>query len=235
MVPSTALIVVAQVRKNKDKMKNLYSAWTEKEFVNDLQQKKKVAETAFYNYCRVYFDGCSYTNFPKAIGDDSLFDDSFMALWTEITSRKISVIEGLLCRRDDEGEMRQMTSSLRTFLISIAKNKYREHLRAEEKKDVPMSDTDIMQVLGRVVSTPINECTLREEVVAQCVDTLPLGCKTILTAFYYEDKNLNDILRSSEGFNSKDALKTRKYKCMQSLKNRIRFRFERYHLKLSSI
>jgi len=76
---------------------------------------------------------------------------------------------------------------------------------------------------------------LREEIVAQCVDTLPPGCRTILTAFYYEDKNLDEILTSSEGFNSKDALKTRKYKCMQSLKNRIRFRFERYHLKLSSI
>ena len=216
-------------------MKNLYSEWTEQEFVNDLQQKKKVAETAFYNYCRVYFDGCSYTNFPKAIGDDSLFDDSFIALWTEITSKKISVIEGLLCRRDDEGEMRQMTSSLRTFLIGIAKNKYREILRSEGKKDVQMSDEDIMHALGRIVNAPTNERTLLEEIVAQCVETLSPGCQAILTAFYYEDKNLDEILSSNDGFNSKDALKTRKYKCMQSLKNRIRFRFERYHLKLSSI
>ena len=98
-----------------------------------------------------------------------------------------------------------------------------------------MSDTDIMQILGRVVLTPMNERTMREEIVAQCVDTLPPGCRTILTTFYYEDKNLDEIHTSSEGFNSKDALKTWKYKCMQSLKNRIRFRFERYHLKLSSI
>ena len=215
--------------------KNLYSEWTEQEFVTDLQQKKKVAETAFYNYCRVYFDGCSFTNFPKAIGDDSLFDDSFMALWTEITSKKISVIEGLLCRRDDEGEMRQMTSSLRTFLIGIAKNKYMELLRSEGKKEVPMSDEDIMHALGRIVTAPTNERTLREEIVAQCVETLSPRCQTILTAIYYEDKNLDEILSSNDGINSKDALKTRKYKCMQSLKNRIRFRFERYHLKISSI
>lgn len=215
--------------------KNLYSEWTEQEFVTDLQQKIKVAETAFYNYCRVYFDGCSYTNFPKAIGDNRLFDDSFMALWTEITSKKISVIEGLLCRRDDEGEMRQMTSSLRTFLIGIAKNKYKEILRSEEKKDVPMSDEDIMHALGRIVTAPTNERTLREEIVAQCVETLSPRCQTILTAIYYEDKNLDEILSSHDGINSKDALKTRKYKCMQSLKNRIRFRFERYQLKISSI
>ena len=98
-----------------------------------------------------------------------------------------------------------------------------------------MSDEDIMHALGRIVTAPTNERTLREEIVAQCVETLSPRCQTILTAIYYEDKNLDEILSSHDGINSKDALKTRKYKCMQSLKNRIRFRFERYQLKISSI
>ena len=43
-------------------------------------------------------------------------------------------------------------------------------------------------------------------------------CREILTKFYYEEKNLDRILIEIPSITTKEALKTRKHKCMTTLK-----------------
>ena len=60
---------------------------------------------------------------------------------------------------------------------------------------------------------------------------LPDSCYKIISLFYYEQKNYDEIMEMSDNYTSKDALKTRKYKCMEQLQKRIEEKFNMYNLK----
>ena len=46
--------------------------------------------------------------------------------------------------------------------------------------------------------------------------------------FYYEEKTLDDIMIELTTFESKNALKTRKYKCMEELRKSAKSIYRRY-------
>ena len=56
------------------------------------------------------------------------------------------------------------------------------------------------------------------EVVSNCISKMPKRCNQILTMFYYEEKTLDEIMTEMPELESKNALKTRKYKCMEELR-----------------
>ncbi|MFT0504456.1 RNA polymerase sigma factor [Bacteroides thetaiotaomicron] len=72
---------------------------------------------------------------------------------------------------------------------------------------------------------------LKSKIVAECVKSLPDSCYKIISLFYYEQKNYDEIMEISDNYTSKDALKTRKYKCMEQLQKRIEERFCMHNLK----
>ena len=46
-------------------------------------------------------------------------------------------------------------------------------------------------------------------------------CNMILTLFYYEEKDYDEMLVLMPTFKSKDALKTAKYKCLKRLRDSV--------------
>lgn len=72
---------------------------------------------------------------------------------------------------------------------------------------------------------------LKSKIVSECVMNLPDSCYKIISLFYYEQKNYDEIMEMSDNYTSKDALKTRKYKCMEQLQKRIEEKFNMYNLK----
>lgn len=47
---------------------------------------------------------------------------------------------------------------------------------------------------------------------------MPKRCYDILTKYYYEEKDLDTILLEIDTITTKNALKTKKYKCMENLR-----------------
>ena len=56
------------------------------------------------------------------------------------------------------------------------------------------------------------------EIIADVISNMSARCSEILTKFYYEEKNLDKILEEIPSIDSKNALKSKKYKCMETLK-----------------
>lgn len=207
---------------------------TDAEYVLLIQDKHDKAMEEFYHLAKRYFKNSFHSVFSRMDLMDDIFQQSFVKLWTEIETRKIFVGESdELFRYDRNGNIRKLTCSLNTFLIDIAKNDYRswlrnDHLTLEDEFESFAHMKEVTSVAWGDESVE----TLREQIVNSCVLELPPRCKEILTMFYYQGMTLDEIIIARGEKNiSKNGLKTSKYKCMESLKAKVRDTFSRYKLK----
>ena len=207
---------------------------TDAEYVLLIQDKHDKAMEEFYHLAKRYFKNSFHSVFSRMDLMDDIFQQSFVKLWTEIETRKIFVGESdELFRYDRNGNIRKLTCSLNTFLIDIAKNDYRSWLRNDHLtlEDDFESFAHMKEVTSVAWGDESVE-TLREQIVNSCVLELPPRCKEILTMFYYQGMTLDEIIIARGEKNiSKNGLKTSKYKCMESLKAKVRDTFSRYKLK----
>lgn len=203
------------------------------EIVREIQSRNEHITESFYNDCKKYFMSSYRAVFKREDIKDDIFQQSFVKLWTEIESKKIFLSEeGKIYRRDKRGKIRVLICSLKTFLIDIAKNDYREWLRNDRLclQDEFESFAHMVEVRSAVLpeETPDN---LREQIVANCVLDLPPRCKEILTMFYYRNMSLDEIITARGEKNvSKNGLKSGKYKCMESLKSKVKEMYNLYNL-----
>lgn len=205
------------------------------EYVRQIQNKNEKVTERFYNIVRKYFKESYKAIFSREDLMDDIFQQSFVKLWTEIETKKIFVNEedGKLYRFDRYGNVRMLACNLKTFLIDIAKNDYRSWLRNERLtlEDDFESFAHMMEVkTAVVVDEPVE--SLQEQIVNSCVLELPPRCKEILTMFYYKGMSLDEIIEARGEKNiSKNGLKTGKYKCMETLKAKVKDTFRQYKLK----
>ena len=203
------------------------------EIVREIQSRNERVTESFYNDCRKYFMSSYKAVFWREDIKDDIFQQSFVKLWTEIeTGRMFLDEEGKICRRDKRGNIRVLMCSLKTFLIDIAKNDYREWLRNDRLclQEEFESFAHMVEIRSAVQpeETPDN---IKEQIVANCVLDLPPRCKEILTMFYYYNMSLDDILVARGEKNiSKNGLKSGKYKCMESLKLKVKEMYKLYNL-----
>ncbi|MDO4161284.1 MAG: sigma-70 family RNA polymerase sigma factor [Elusimicrobiales bacterium] len=207
---------------------------SDSEYVKQIQQRRKTVTELFYNECRKYFMHSYGAVFSKDNIKEDIFQQSFVKLWTEIETKRIFIgDDDKLYRFDRKGNIRVLTCNLKSFLIDIAKNDYRDWLRKDRLtlEDDFESFAHMMEV-SRAVRFDDNQETLKEQIVADCVFDLPPRCKDILTMFYYKGMSLDEILVARGEKNiSKNGLKTGKYKCMESLKTRVKDAYKKYNLK----
>ena len=154
-----------------------------------------------------------YTHFPKVrrlvrdnsgTGDDAkdVFQDSLL-----IFHRKARSADFVL------------TSSVSTYLFSIARNLWREELRRRNRSltkwevdELPEEEADLPAMLAREGEYSTAEKALR---------SLGDKCLDVLKRFYIARESLIDIARSL-GFAGEGAAKTRKYKCLEEARKRFR-------------
>ena len=208
--------------------------------VEGIQQGSNAMLDAFYRQCSQYFyshykgilANAGQFEIERATDKDDLFAESFESLWTEIENKKIFVACGKVYRLDKNGVPAIMTSSLTSFLLSIAKNKcyeqYRESLNdyPEDFASMPVSDDTWKR---------INELTELEEkiqIVDDCLNLLHKRCKDILTMFYVMQMSLDEILSVRNENYSKDGLKTSKNKCLNTLRASVKHECERRGLRI---
>ena len=183
----------------------------EARLVAGMYDKDRKIQSELYAYCSKYFwanrRGLFFADDDTAM---EIFQSTFVTFWEKIEQRKIYVSEGRVMGNNDE----PLTSSILTYFISIAKKKYKEWAR-KNPSNVDI-DTTKKQYADMLYDSEENKML---DIIADIISRMSEQCSKILSKFYYEGKDLDTILMEITSITSKNALKTKKYKCMESLRN----------------
>lgn len=184
------------------------------ELINGVFCKDSSMQKALYLQCRRYFFAYYNAIFFSSPSDaEDIFQDAFIALWQNIEHRKIYVENGIIVGKDDL----PFHGTLTSYLMGIARLKYLE-LARDNANFLPL-DSSISEP---IVEDWFDEKTAMREAIAECVSKLSERCGQILRFFYMEHKDLDEILLLLPTFQSKDALKTAKNKCLTKLRENAR-------------
>jgi hypothetical protein len=197
---------------------NKKKAW-EAELVEGVYNHEKIACQELYDYCKQYFEQKFQGVFIVGdIGKREIFQNSFIRLWEKIESRKIFVEDGVLKGKDSK----PFTSLLTTYLMSIAKFNYlefvRDHPHIEQYEDNMKVDDTEGYDYGNMNMLYGDKETIQLEIIADILSHMSPRCNEILVKFYYEEKKLETIMAEIQSISSKDALKTKKHKCIENLR-----------------
>jgi len=110
------------------------------------------------------------------------------------------------------GSLNNLTSSLKTYLFAIGRNKMNEILR-NESRGVP-SYNDLLQVT-ETDSDRYDFSNVQK--VNIFLQQLGNPCRDLLVAFYYHRKSLPEIALGM-GYKNTDTVKNMKYKCLERLR-----------------
>lgn len=197
-------------------------------YVEGVFRRDPMMERALHYYCKRYFDE-NYKGvfFVGSENKDEIFQEAFITLWEKIMNKKIYVEDGELRGRKGDA----FSGKLTTFFMSIARLKYLEwarenlHLYTNEKEERRRQEQE-MELFKTLLYDCDDETML--EIIADCISKMSKQCNQILTMFYYKEKTLDDIMMELRTFESKNALKTRKYKCMEELRKSAKSIYRRY-------
>ena len=197
-------------------------------YVEGVFRRDPMMERALHYHCKRYFD----ENFRGVfvVGNDhkdEIFQEAFITLWEKIMNKKIYVEDGELKGKDGDA----FSGKLTTFFMSIARLKYLEWARENLHRDTDEEEErrrreQEMELFKTLLYDSDDETML--EIIADCISKMSKQCNQILTMFYYEEKTLDDIMVELRTFESKNALKTRKYKCMEELRKSAKSIYRRY-------
>ena len=206
----------------------------EARLVVGMVDERRRTQYELYAYCSDYFwdnyRGVFFAGENEAV---EILQNTFIAFWENIERRKIYVEDGIVMGKDKK----PLNGSILTYFMSIARNKYLEICREHPVYADPETE------LGRLLRTEgfdPNEYidmlydsgeNMMLEIIADIISHMSPRCSQILTKFYYEEKKLETILMEMPTIESYDALKTKKNKCMNTLRKSAR---EIYMRKLNS-
>ena len=182
-------------------------------------------------YCANYFWG-NYRGvfFADENTAAEIFQNSFVKLWENIESRKIYVEQGRVMGKD----RKPLDGSIRTYFMGIARIKYLEWARQHPVYSDPETEMgkktgekgfDVQDYLDILYDYSDN---VMLEIVADLISQMSPRCSEILTKFYYEEKDLDVILLEIPSIESKNALKTKKHKCLDTLRVSAKEIYHRY-------
>lgn len=197
-------------------------------YVEGVFKHDPTMERALHYHCKRYFDE-NYKGvfFVDVEYKDEIFQNAFIKLWENIVNKKIYVEDDVLKGKGGEA----FTGKLTTYFMSIAKLKYlewtRENIhRVSSKEEEYLKREHDMELFKTLLYDSDDETML--EIIADCIGHMSVRCNQILTMFYYEEKTLDEIMIILPSFESKNALKTAKYKCMENLRKSAHEIYHRY-------
>lgn len=203
-------------------------AYSDVDYVDGISKHNPVVEYALQKHCKQYFD--EYYRSVFFVKDEhkkEIFQESFITLWEKIEKGSIYVDEGVLKGKDGI----PFKGKLTTYFMSIAKLKYLEWVRSRrttqslEENEQSLDELD-MGAYKDLLYDEDDHVMLT--IIADCVGHMSERCNQILTMFYYEEKTLDDIMIALPTFESKNALKTAKYKCLENLRKSAQDIYRRY-------
>lgn len=195
---------------------------------------KRRTQYELYAYCSDYFwDNYRGVFFADERVAAEIFQNSFIAFWENIERRRIYVEDGIVMGKDNE----PLKGSILTYFMGIARNKYLEYGRVHPVYADPETEWGRLLREEGFASNSYTDMlydsdeNMMLEIIADLISHMSPRCSQILTKYYYEEKKLETILKEMPTIASYDALKTKKNKCLKTLRESAR---EIYCRKLNS-
>lgn len=113
------------------------------------------------------------------------------------------------------GKLTTLTSGLKSYLFSIAKNKAREVYRKNSRH----VNIESISEMAFYVDEELDAKQILESNILHAntaMNKIGDPCKSILQLYYYKRMNMEDITQLL-GYKNRDTLKNQKYKCMKRL------------------
>lgn len=206
----------------------------EARLVKGMTEEGRQTQYELYTYCADYF-WKSYRGvfFADENTAAEIFQNTFITFWENIERKKIYVADGIVMGKENK----PLNGSILTYFMSIARNKYlewgREHPvyadpETEIGRKLKENGFNSHEFMDMLYGSDEN---IMLDIIADIISQMSSRCHEILTKFYYEEKKLEVILKEIPTIESKDALKTKKHKCMETLRKSAR---EIYHRRLNS-
>lgn len=197
----------------------------EARLVEGMADKRGRTQYELYAYCADYF-WQNYRGVFFAAADTAaeILQNTFIAFWENIERRKIYVVDGVVMGKGNE----PLNGSILTYFMGIARYKYlewgREHPvyadpETEMGRKIKKEGVDLKEYMDLLYDSGEN---MMIDIIADVISHMSPRCSEILTKFYYEEKKLEVILNEIPTIESKDALKTKKHKCMEALRKSAR-------------
>jgi len=173
--------------------------FSDKQYVQRIQENDKTVLGEIYvKYEKQVF------NYIKAHGGDDfdagdMLQESIIVLWQNVNNGKFN-----------------LSSKLGTYIVAVAKNKWRSQLRKRNK----LSNADISENIIDAEENPL-EFVLSEEnknIIQSAFDLIQPICKQLLMLYYFEERSLEEITKILK-FSNTNVTKSKKYQCKKSLES----------------
>ena len=171
--------------------------FSDKQFIQRIQKNDRTVLGEIYvKYERQVF------NYIKNHGGDNfdaedMLQESIIVLWQNVNNGKFD-----------------LSSKLGTYIVAVAKNKWRAQLRIRNKLSGPqITDNTIDSNENPLEFVLSNE---NEKMVQTAFDLIQPICKQLLMLFYFEEKSLEEITKILK-FSNTNVTKSKKYQCKKSL------------------
>ena len=191
----------------------------------------RLLQYKLYEYCyRYYYEKYRSIFYATEDAVADIFQDSLIQFWENIECGKIYVEDNVVKGKDGK----PLCGSIKTYFMGIARLKYLEWVRehpfsadpeTEMGKKIKSNGFDEQEYLEMTYG---NSDNIKLDILAHVISHMPARCYEILTKFYYEGKDLDKILEEIPSIESKNALKTKKYKCMENLREVANDTYNRY-------
>jgi len=113
------------------------------------------------------------------------------------------------------GKLRHFSSSIKTYLFAVGKNKIMEHKKKSYKYSSQEDIPELTQEETNLESLSEHESELN--MVETCLHLLGDPCMTLLKLYYYQKLSMPAITERLH-YKNADTTKNLKYKCIQRLK-----------------
>ena len=111
----------------------------------------------------------------------------------------------------------ELNCQIRTYLYSVAKRLWLKKLHQSHRFTGDFGDDGVEQISAEEDVAEHEEKDAEYEMMHRSIASLGEPCKSLLEAFYFQKKSMQDIAESFGYTNSENA-KTQKYKCLMRLK-----------------
>lgn len=171
----------------------------DKQFIEQLKSgDKKALDTIYLSYRNEFI---SFANKFSLHKDDALdiYQDSIIVFYENVRS----------------GKLKDLTSTVKTYLFSIGKYKIYNTLN-ERKKIVDQTDFEASSNFeDDSLFTDIPEEQTQK--LQESFEKLGKKCREVLRLFYYEGQSIGEI-QNILHYTSKDVVKSQKSRCIKQLK-----------------
>ena len=128
---------------------------------------------------------------------EDMLQESIIVLWQNVNNGKFD-----------------LSSKLGTYLVAVAKNKWRAQLRKKNKisgSELPENSANSDQDALQLILTEE-----KENIIKRAFELIHPICKQVLMLFYFEERSLEEITKILK-FANTDVTKSKKYQCKKSL------------------